>query len=76
MSYSTPTMCLSIGIHKQLYLENITDIKKQFPPAELTTAIIVELIKRKIDELQRRKKSLSLLQKPRFTDFYSQGTRE
>ena len=39
-----------------MYLEDITDIKKnQFPPRELTTAIIVELIKRKIDELQRKK---------------------
>ena len=40
---------------KQMYCEEITDIKKQFTLGESTTAIIVELIKRKIDELQRKK---------------------
>ena len=40
---------------KQMYCEDITDLKKQFTPEELTIAITVELIKRKIDELQRKK---------------------
>ena len=38
-----------------MYLEDITDIEKQFTPGELTIAITIELIKRKIDELQRQK---------------------
>ena len=42
-------------LFKQMYLEDITDIEKQFTPAELTTAITIELTKRKIDELQRQK---------------------
>ena len=42
-------------LFKQMYLEDITDIKNQFTPEELTTAITTELIKRKIDELQRQK---------------------
>ena len=43
-------------LFKQMYLEDITDIEKQFTPGELTTAITIELIKRKIDELQRESK--------------------
>ena len=42
-------------LFKQMYLEDITDIEKQFTPGELTTAITIELMKRKIDELQRQK---------------------
>ena len=42
-------------LFKQMYLEDITDIEKQLTPGELTTAITIELIKRKIDELQRQK---------------------
>ena len=42
-------------LFKQMYLEDITDIEKQFTPGELTRAITIELIKRKIDELQRQK---------------------
>ena len=42
-------------LFKQMYLEDITDIEKQFTPEKLTTAITMELIKRKIDELQRQK---------------------
>ena len=42
-------------LFKQMYLDHITDIEEQFTPEELTTAITVELIKRKIDELQRKK---------------------
>ena len=44
-------------LFKQMYLEDITDIEKQFTPGELTTAITIELMKRKIDELQRQKVS-------------------
>ena len=42
-------------LFKQMYLEHIADINKQFTPGELTTAITVELIRLKIDELQRKK---------------------
>ena len=42
-------------LFKQMYLEGITNIKKQFTPGELTTAITIELMKQKIDELQRKK---------------------
>ena len=42
-------------LFKQMYLEDITDIEKQFAPGELTTAITIELMKRKIDELQIQK---------------------
>ena len=42
-------------LFKQMYLEDITDIEKQFIPGELTTSITIELIKRKIEELQRQK---------------------
>ena len=42
-------------LFKQMYLEDITDIEKQFTPGELTIAITIELMKRKIDELQRQK---------------------
>ena len=42
-------------LFKQMYLEDITNIEKQFTPGELTTAITIELIKRKIDELQKQK---------------------
>ena len=42
-------------LFKQMYSEDITDIEKQFTPGELTTAITIELIKRKIDEFQRQK---------------------
>ena len=46
-------------LFKQMYLEDITDIEKQFTPGELTVAqsigITIELMKRKIDELQRQK---------------------
>ena len=42
-------------LFKQMYLKDITDIEKQFTPEKLTTAITMELIKRKIDELQRQK---------------------
>ena len=44
-----------VHLFKQMYLKDITDIEKQFTPGELTTAITIELIKRKIDELQRQK---------------------
>ena len=55
-----------------MYLEDITDIEKQFTPEELTTAITIELIKRKIDELQRQKKSQSLPR--RLTSYLVGGT--
>ena len=42
-------------LFKQMYLGDITDIEKQFTPEKLTTAITMELIKRKIDELQGQK---------------------
>ena len=59
-------------LFKQMYLEDITDIEKQFTPGELTTAITVELIKRKIDELHRKKEFPSLLQ--RLTNYLIGGT--
>ena len=42
-------------LFKRMYLEDITDIEKQFTPGELTTPITIELMKRKIDKLQRQK---------------------
>ena len=61
-----------VHLFKRMYLEDITDIEKQFTPGELTTPITIELMKRKIDKLQRQKKSQSLLQ--RLTSYLVGGT--
>ena len=59
-------------LFKQMYLEGIADIKKQLTSGLLTTAITVELIKRQNDELKRKKKFPSLLQ--RLTNYLVDGT--
>ena len=55
-----------------MYLEGIADIKKQLTSGKLKTAITVELIKRQNDELQRKKKFSSLLQ--RLTNYLVDGS--
>ena len=39
---------------KQVYSDNIFNLEEQFTPKELTAAITVELIARKIKEIERK----------------------
>ena len=48
------TLATMAHFFKQMYSDNIFNLKEQFTPKELTAAITVELIARKIKEIERK----------------------
>ena len=52
------TLATMAHFFKQMYSDNIFNLKEQFTPKELTAAITVELIARKIKEIERKHATL------------------
>ena len=42
-------------LFKQMYSDEVANIKRQFTPRELTAAITIELIRRKMEEIEKQK---------------------
>ena len=51
------TLATMAHFFKQMYSDNIFNLEEQFTPKELTAAITVELIARKIKEIERKRKN-------------------